>query len=82
MAELSAKIDDFCNPFSDDAPTALVNVATGQIASKVTESYLVNALQRDQVKFTQYYNSRSAGSPECANFSTVRNIIRAKSFAM
>ena len=62
MAELSAKFDEFCNPFGDDAPTALVNVATGQIASKVTESYLVNALQRGQEerdKFQDEWNRNS-----------------------
>ena len=31
------------------------------------------------LKFAQYWNSRSAG---CANFSTARNIICAKSFAV
>jgi hypothetical protein len=48
MAELSAKIDEFCNPFRDDAPTSLVNIATGQVASKPTESYLINTLKRGE----------------------------------
>ena len=41
MTVLRNKIDEFCNPFADDAPTILVNIATGQAASKLTESYLI-----------------------------------------
>ena len=48
MAALSAKIDDFCNPFTDDAPNSLVNMATGQIVSKATELYLINTPKRGQ----------------------------------
>ena len=48
MAKLSEKIDNFCNPFRDDAPTSLVNVTTGQTASKATESYFLNVLKRGQ----------------------------------
>ena len=48
MAELSAKLDEYCNPFREDAPTFLVNVATGQAASKPTETYLLNTLKRGE----------------------------------
>ena len=46
MAELSARLDEYCNSFREDAPTFLVNVATGQATSKPTETYLVNMLKR------------------------------------
>ena len=48
MAELSARLDEYCNPFREDAPTFLVNVATGQAASKPTETYLLNTLKRGE----------------------------------
>ncbi|KAK3861799.1 hypothetical protein Pcinc_032273 [Petrolisthes cinctipes] len=45
MKFLSEKIDESCNPFSVDALTSLVNVATGYAASKTTENYLLKTLQ-------------------------------------
>lgn len=62
IAELSGKIDEFCNPFTDDAPTSLVNVATGQAASKATVLYLLNMLKRGQDerdKFQDEWDSNS-----------------------
>ena len=47
MAALSEKIEEFCNPFSVDALGSLVNLATGQAASKTTEDYLLNTLKRE-----------------------------------
>jgi len=63
MATLSAKIDEFCNPFTDDAPSALVNIATGQTASKATESYLLNTLKRGpeaREQFTTEWDSNNS----------------------
>ena len=62
MAVLGEKIDEFCNPFADDAPAELINIATGQAASKVTEQYLVNILERGSAqrqKFQDEWNSDS-----------------------
>ena len=39
MAMLSAKIDEFCNLFIEDALTSMVYVATGQAASKTAKSF-------------------------------------------
>ena len=54
MATLSAKIDEVCNPFSDDSPRSLVNVATGKAVSETTESYLLNTLKRGQDDRNQF----------------------------
>lgn len=62
MAALSAKIDEFCNPFTDDAPTSLVNVATGQAACKATESYLLNTLKRGQNERDKFQNEWDSNS--------------------
>ena len=43
---LSVKLDEFCNPFSEDSPGALINVATGQEATQATADYLLNTLER------------------------------------
>ncbi|KAK3890329.1 hypothetical protein Pcinc_005711 [Petrolisthes cinctipes] len=59
---LSEKIDESCNPFSVDAPTSLVNVATGYAASKTTENYLLKTLQRGsnaREKFKEEWKSNS-----------------------
>ena len=50
MAELSARLDKYCNLFTEDAPTFLVNIATGQAASKPTETYPLNTLKRGENK--------------------------------
>ena len=48
MAELSARLGEYYNPFREDVPTFLVNVATGQAASQPTETYLLNTLKRGE----------------------------------
>ena len=76
MAELSAKIDEFCNPFRDDAPASLVNVATGKAASKATESYLLNVLKRGQDerdKFQDEWNTNSSRFLEPVKCMRVQN---------
>ena len=50
MAELGAKMDEFCMPFRDDAPTSLVNIATGQVAQQTIGSYLLHVLESGQDK--------------------------------
>lgn len=62
MAVLSAKIEEFCNPFVDDAPTSLVNVATGQVASKTTESYLLTTLERGKKERDKFLNEWDSNS--------------------
>ena len=54
MTTLGQKIDQFCNPFSEDAPVHLVNLTTGQAAAKNTESYLLNALQRGEEEMCKF----------------------------
>ena len=49
MKALSTKINEFCNPFADNPPASLVNLATGRAATKATEVFLVETLQRGQV---------------------------------
>ena len=67
MAELGAKIEEFCNPFRDDAPTSLVNVATGQVASQPTESYLLHVLKRGKMS---EINFKKNGSRTALDFSS------------
>ncbi len=61
MATLSKTIDEFCNPFSDDLSSGpLVNLATGQTATKATETYLLSTLKRgtaEQNKFKDEWAS-------------------------
>ena len=45
MATLSEKLDQFCNPFLLEEES-LMNVATGRVVTKATETYLINTLQR------------------------------------
>lgn len=55
-------IDESCNPFSVDAPTSLVNVATGYAASKMTENYLLKTLQwgpNSRQKFKEEWKTNS-----------------------
>ena len=76
MAELGAKIEEFCNPFRDDAPTSLVNVATGQVASQPTESYLLHVLKRGQDerdKFQKEWITNSSRFPEPIKRTRVQN---------
>ncbi|XP_068240150.1 uncharacterized protein [Palaemon carinicauda] len=54
MQALSEKIDEFCNPFSPEAPDTMVNLATGRAATKETEKYLFGTLQRGQVARQQF----------------------------
>jgi hypothetical protein len=54
MSALSKTIDEFCNPFREDAPTTLVNIATGQAASKTTELYLLSTLKRGKDKRNEF----------------------------
>ena len=61
MVELSARLDEYCNPFREYAPTFLVNVATGQAASKPTETYLLNTLKTGE-------NKRDNGRPTTPGF--------------
>ena len=60
MAELSAelRLDKYCNPFREDAPIFLVNVATGQAASKPTEIYLLNTLKRGEKERDKFQDKR------------------------
>ena len=78
MAVLSANIDEFCNPFTDDAPTSLVNVATGQAASKDTASYLLDTLKRGhdgREKFQEQWDNN------CSRFLQPLKRIRVQNFA-
>ncbi|XP_041481075.1 uncharacterized protein LOC121428475 [Lytechinus variegatus] len=62
MATLSATIDEFCNPFSPEAPTSLVNLATGQTASDTTTTYLLDTLKRgkgEREKFQEEWSKDS-----------------------
>ena len=62
MNSLSEKIYEFCNPFMADAPTSLVNVATGNVVSKITEEYLLNTLKRGleaREKFKEEWKNNS-----------------------
>ena len=43
---MSEKIDEFCSPFSLEAPNTVVNLATGRLVTKETEKYLLQTLQR------------------------------------
>lgn len=56
MAVLSSKMDEFCNPFSDDAPSKLVNITTGQAVSDTTQSYLLNMLKRGEEERDKFQN--------------------------
>ena len=56
MAALSIKLDEFCHPFMEDAPTSLVNLATGQVASMANQSYLLNTLKRGYDKMIKLQN--------------------------
>ncbi|XP_030837116.1 uncharacterized protein LOC105437992 [Strongylocentrotus purpuratus] len=78
MTTLSAKIDETCNPFSDDAPTSLVNLATGQAASKETTSYLLETLQRGQEARDKF---RDEWNKDSARFLKPVKRIRVKNFA-
>ena len=62
METLSAKIDQFCNPFSEDAPAALVNIATGQAALTTTESYLLNTLKQGHNEMAKFQSECSTNS--------------------
>jgi hypothetical protein len=46
----------------DDAPTALVNVATGQIASKVTGSVRFKGAKKNEI------NSKTSGTETAIDF--------------
>ena len=46
IAALNAMIKSTCSPFDTDAPTTLVNIATGKAAHEETSEYLVGTLQR------------------------------------
>lgn len=62
MVKLGDKIDEFCNPFSDEVGNSLVNVATGRVSSKATESYLINTIRRGQqarAKFQEEWDQSS-----------------------
>ncbi|KAK4318061.1 hypothetical protein Pmani_010908 [Petrolisthes manimaculis] len=62
MRGLGQKIEEFCNPFGNNAPTTLVNLATGRAATKATEEYLVQTMTRGQTdrdKFLDEWNKDS-----------------------
>ncbi|KAK4309970.1 hypothetical protein Pmani_018437 [Petrolisthes manimaculis] len=62
MRGLGQKIEEFCNPFGNNAPTTLVNLATGRAATKTTEEYLVQTMMRGQTdrdKFLDEWNKDS-----------------------
>ena len=46
MTALKTTITNICNPFSDTAPTELVNIATGKVASAAATKYLTGCLKR------------------------------------
>ena len=54
MELLNEMMDEFCNPFSNEVPRSLVNVATGRGASESPESYLVNTLKRGKESREQF----------------------------
>lgn len=63
MRVLSAKIDEYCNPFADNVPNSLVNLASGQAASATTEAYLLNSMQRGEdamMKFQEEWEQNSS----------------------
>lgn len=62
MQGLGQTIEEFCNPFGNNAPTSLVNLATGRAATKVTEQYLLQTMKRGQTereKFREEWNKDS-----------------------
>ena len=63
MSVLSAKIDEYCNPFADNVPNSLLNLASGKAASATTESYLLNSMKRGEeamVKFQEEWEQSSS----------------------
>ena len=62
MKRLGQIIEEFCNPFGKNAPTTLVNLATGRAATKTTEEYLLQTMKRGQTereKFLEEWNKDS-----------------------
>ena len=49
MRVLSRKIDEFCNPFCEEPPEKLVNLASGRSALPETETYLLGTIKRGQL---------------------------------
>ena len=81
MEELGAKIEEFCNPFRKDAPTSLVNVATGQVASQATKFYLLHVLERGQNerdKFKEEWIANSSRFLEPVKRTHVYRILQLK----
>ena len=54
MKSLSDKINEFCNPFDEEVPGTLVNLATGRAANKETEKYLLETMDRGQTARKQF----------------------------
>ena len=54
MEALSKKIDEFCNPFSNEVANSVVNVATGRVPSKATEFSLLNTIKRSRKARTKF----------------------------
>ncbi len=76
MDVLSAKLDEFCNPFADEAPSSLVNIATGHTASDTTERYLLDTLQRgkdERDKFLQEWESDNSRFLKPVKRTPIRN---------
>ena len=62
MNALGQKIEESCNPFKEDGPDQLVNVATGHVAVKATQDYLLNTLKRGKdarMKFEEEWEAKS-----------------------
>ena len=53
-----SKTLDFCNAFWDDTSKDLVNIATGRVAMKATETYLLSTLQRGESARTRFEHLR------------------------
>jgi len=76
MAFLSEKLDQFCNPFSNEASGSLVNIATGRATSKSTESYLLSTLIRGveaRNKFQSEWDQNSSRFLERVKRTPVQN---------
>ena len=46
MEALTKALEDTCYPFKKDAPSVLVNIATGKVAASETSDYLTQVLER------------------------------------
>ena len=55
VKKLLSKLEDTCNPFSEDAPSTLVNITTGKAATQATSKYLLGILKRGHSLRCKFY---------------------------